>query len=276
MSLEATRNYYENFAEREWLRLENPDDGAVEFAVNRHFLEKHLEPESRVLDIGGGPGRYAIWLAQHGHRVVLADLSAKLLQIAREKIEKAGINDHIDEIVETDVCDLSHWGAEYFDAVVCLGPYYHLPDPDDRETATREIHRVLRTRGLLFAALMPRLAFLQRTLAIPDERHRLMNPHFISRVLEEGIFENDIPGRFTSGYGFRPPDTNSFFASHGFFKIGLYSSEGISIGIQRSLHEMAEDDPKLYQSAMELIIRTADDPSILGMATHLLYIGRKE
>ncbi len=73
-----------------------------------------------------------------------------------------------------------------------------------------------------------------------------------------------------------PTEVGDFFAEHGFKKIGLYAAEGITIGIQESLHELAENDPETYKAALAVIIETADDPSILGMAAHLLYIGRKE
>ena len=86
-TLDAVRSYYANSGEREWARLENPDDGALEFEVTCHTLAKYLPSNARVLDMGGGPGRYTIWLAQRGHRVVLADLSPELLSIARAKIE---------------------------------------------------------------------------------------------------------------------------------------------------------------------------------------------
>jgi hypothetical protein len=46
------------------------------------------------------------------------------------------------------------------------------------------------------------------------------------------------------------------------------------INIQRALFELAEADPAAYQAALDVVIRTASDPSILGMAAHLLYIGR--
>jgi S-adenosylmethionine-dependent methyltransferase len=52
---------------------------------------KYVKPKSRILDIGGGPGRYAMWLAKHGHRVVLADLSPELLAIARTKLAEADV-----------------------------------------------------------------------------------------------------------------------------------------------------------------------------------------
>lgn len=275
MPTESTRKYYDSFGEREWFRLENPEDGAVEYAVTRHFLAQNLAQNSRILDIGGGPGRYTIWLAQRNHQVVLADLSPKLLKIAQEKIIEAGVNELVEEITEANVCNLSRWSDNDFDAVICLGPYYHLPNPDERQMATKEIARVLRPGGLLFAALMPRMIFLRRTLAIPDERQRLRQSDFIARVLDEGIFENDIPGRFTNGYGFIPEEVEEFFDGHGFAKIGLYAAEGITIGIQKSLYELAENDPETYKAALGIIVKTADDPGILGMAAHLLYIGRK-
>ena len=85
MSRAEVRNYYAQFGEREWDRLSNPADGAVELAVNCRVIARYLPQGARVLDIGGGPGRYAMWLAQQGHRVVLADLSSDLLFFARDR-----------------------------------------------------------------------------------------------------------------------------------------------------------------------------------------------
>ena len=206
MSRDMVRAYYASFGEREWARLENPDDGAVEFAITCHTLATYLPPEARVLDIGGGPGRYAIWLAQRGHRVVLADFSPELLSLARAKVDRAGVGAMVEEIVEADACDLSRWAEGSFDAALSLGPFYHLPDPDDRHRAATELARVLRPGGTAFVALMPRYGFLRRTLAIPDERRHLAQPDFVARLLDDGVFANDIPGRFTDGYGVRPEE----------------------------------------------------------------------
>jgi ubiquinone/menaquinone biosynthesis C-methylase UbiE len=75
VSRDRVRGYYAQFGEREWDRLADPADGAIEFAINSRAIARHLPAGARVLDIGGGPGRYAIWLAERGHHVVLADLS---------------------------------------------------------------------------------------------------------------------------------------------------------------------------------------------------------
>lgn len=275
MTRDAVRAYYAQLGEREWDRLTQPTDGAVEYAVNCRLLAAHLPSAGRVLDLGGGPGRYTIWLAQRGYSVTLAELSPHLLAIARERIAQAGVGDRVEAVVEADACDLSRWADGSFAAVICLGPFYHLPDPADRDRAAGELARVLQPGGIAAIGLMPRLAFLRRTLAIADERAHVLDPAFMARLLKQGAFENDIPGRLTSGYGVVPGDVRPFFAQFGLESVLLAASEGISVGIAEALAEMAATAPELYERALDLIVQTARDQSILGMANHLLYIGQK-
>ena len=275
MNTDAVRAYYAGLGEREWARLENTGDGAIEFEVTCQVLSTYLPHNARVLDVGGGPGRYTIWLAQRGQHVTLADLSSEQLSIARTKIGQAGVEAMVEEIAVADARDLSRWPDNSFDAVLSLGPFYHLPDPHDRDRAAAELHRVLRVGGTAFIALMPRYAFLRRTLDIPDERHHLAQPDFMERVLNEGVFINDVPGRFTDGYGALPEEVSPFFERHGFTTLALLSAEGIAANSQRALAELATADPAIYQAALDVIIQTAGDPSILGMPNHLLYVGRR-
>ena len=275
MSHVDVRRYYDAFGEREWQRLENPADGAVEFAVTCHALATHLPVAGRVLDIGGGPGRYALWPAECGYRVALADLSPTLLAIAREQVRRSPGRTHVAEIVEADACDLSRWADDTFDAVLALGPFYHLPDPSDRERAATELHRVLRPGGVAFVALMPRYAFLRRTIAIPDEPHRMADPAFVQRVMDDGVFINDVPGRFTGGYGVRPKEVVPFFERHGFVTRTLLACEGMVPDLQGVLVQMQQEDPVAFHRTLAMIVQSAADPSILGMSAHLLYIASK-
>src|SRR5262245_42331592 len=128
MTKDTVRAYYATFGEREWHRLTSPADGAVDWTLTCHMLTTCLPATGRVLDLGGGSGRHTIWLAQRGYRVVLADLSADLLALAQDKIAAAGVTDAVEALVEADACDLSAWPDQSFDAIVCLGPFYHLPE----------------------------------------------------------------------------------------------------------------------------------------------------
>ena len=274
MTRDDVRAYYQGFGDREWTRLASAE-GSVEFAVNTHAIASYLPPGARVLDIGGGPGRYSLWLAERGHRVVLADLSPELLASARDKVAASAAGALVEEIVEADACDLGRWPDGSFDAALSLGPFYHLPAPAERDRAAVELARVLRPGGLAFVALLPRYAFLRRTVALADERPRLAQPDFVARVLDDGVFINDLPGRFTSGYGVRPDEVAPFFERHGFSMLALLASQGIAVGLEDALAELAGSNPAAYQAALDVVVRTADDPSILGLSSHLLYVGRK-
>jgi S-adenosylmethionine-dependent methyltransferase len=275
MSRDDVRAYYDQYGEREWERLTRPADGVVEQAINRHTITQHLPPGARVLDLGGGPGRYTIWLAEQGHRVTLADLSPGLLEIARREVAAAGVAGRVEAIVEADACDLARWDDGTFDGVVALGPFYHLPQPADRERAAAEVVRVLRPGGVAFIALMPRLAFLRRTIASSTGHHLLRQRGFLDRVLEAGVFLNDRPGGFTGGYGVRPEEVEPFFARQGLEQLTLLSSESVVPDLQAEVMALAEGDPEAYGAVLDALIRTAAEPGILGMSNHLLYVGRK-
>jgi ubiquinone/menaquinone biosynthesis C-methylase UbiE len=268
--MEEVKAYYAGFAEREWTRLDNPADGQVEFAVTCDVLARHLPVGARVLDLGGGPGRYAIWLAEHEYRVTLADVSPELLAIARERIDAAGVE--VQAIVEADARDLAAWADASFDAVVCLGPFYHLTESSDRARAASEVGRVLVEGGVAFIALIPALAFVRRTLALPDERRHLLDAGFLDRVLGDGVFVNDVPGRFTQGYGVRLEEVEPFFAKFGFEQLALLSAESLTIGLESELPSLL-GDAVLARLVHQLAISHASDPGILGLARHLLYVG---
>ncbi len=274
MRKDSVRNYYAALDESEWQRLTRPE-GVIEFEVTTHALKKHLPAGGRILDIGGGPGRYSIWLAQRDYTVVLADLSPNLLDIARAKIAEAGVQSQVEEVVVCDACDLSRFAAESFDVVLCLGPFYHLVDPVDRERAATELVRVLKPRGMAFIAFMPLYTFLRRTLALKDERQHLAQPDFVARLMNEGVFLNDVPDRFNAGYGVRPQEVAPFLERHGLKTIELLADTGFAAPHAQHLAELAESDPQAYVGAMDIIISTANDPSILGASIHLLYVGQK-
>jgi SAM-dependent methyltransferase len=270
---DRVRDYYKSVGPREWARLDTPG-GALEFGINTRIIQMHLDSSSRVLDIGGGPGRYALWLASLGHEVVLADLSPRLLEIAREVIAESSFREGICDIVEADARDLSFWEDGDFDAAVCLGPFYHLPELHDRENAAHELRRVVRRGGRIFVAFMPWQAFFRRTAAIPEERHRLLDRGWLTGLLEDGRFMNDVPGRFDVGYGAVPSGIAPFFEGLGFETLGLFTSDGLGTGIEEVLAELRESDPATHDALMRVIAEAADDPSLHGLSTHLLYVGR--
>ena len=93
--------------------------------------------------------------------------------------------------------------------------------------------------------------------------------------MEEGIFQNDVLGRFTHGYGFSVEEILPFFESFGLSTEVLLAAEGFSAGLESSLSELTRENPSLYKEILRIIVENASDPSVLGMSLHVLYVGIK-
>ena len=55
-SADIVKEYYNQNPQIEWNRLEG---GKPEFEITMRHLKETLKPNSKILDVGGGPGRYA-------------------------------------------------------------------------------------------------------------------------------------------------------------------------------------------------------------------------
>ena len=95
----------------------------------------------RVLDVGCGPGLYAEELLARGAEVVGFDESREMVRLARRRC-----GDETDLRVHDLRSPLDWLDDETFDAAVMALVIHHL---DDRVSALREIHRVLRPGGRL-------------------------------------------------------------------------------------------------------------------------------
>src|SRR4051794_25145970 len=95
-----------------------------------------------VLDVGGGPGVYAFWLAERGYTVHLIDPVPLHLEQARAR---AGISaSALLAAISLGDARRLEFETESADAVLLLGPLYHLTSRADRLLALREGNRVLR------------------------------------------------------------------------------------------------------------------------------------
>lgn len=117
-----------------------PDESLVAWHADGR-IEKRSG--ARVLDLGCGPGRNAVWLAQHGYRVDALDLSSTALVWGRERAAAAGVG------VDFHQADVFAWSSpEPYDLVVDSGCFHHLP-PHRRISYRQLLERVLAPGGCL-------------------------------------------------------------------------------------------------------------------------------
>ena len=260
--------YYDQIAEHEWERLEHH---RIEFAITLRALREYLPPASlAVIDIGGGPGRYAIALAQRGDQVTLLDLSQKCLDLARVKAKEARVQ--LAGYVHGNATDLSEFANESFDVALLMGPLYHLLEPAERFRAVSEARRVLKSSGLILATLITRTAPI-RYAALNDPQWLVKERERIDSFMSDGVYRAPSPGGgFTDAYFAHPADITPLFDEAGFQQLALLACEGIVSQIDRHLNLLSGD---LWEQWVDLNYRFASDLTVHGTAEHLLYIGKK-
>jgi SAM-dependent methyltransferase len=147
---------YNSGVEYEDSRLERHQ---LEYDLTWRYLTRYLPPTGSILEIGAATGRYTLALCRRGYSVTAVDLSAALLQRCKLRLEEAGLDGQA-RFVEADARDLHAVPATAFDAVLLMGPLYHLIFEEDRRQAIRQAVNRLRNGGLLFSAHLSRLGVL--------------------------------------------------------------------------------------------------------------------
>ncbi|WP_240636725.1 class I SAM-dependent methyltransferase [Paenibacillus silvae] len=161
-----------------------------------------------------------------------------------------------------------------YDAVLMLGPLYHLQLEQERQAAVQELYRVTKPGGVVFAAFQSRMRMSINSLQSPQHWRPNDSMDAIRSFMQKGTFDHQDQGRFTGAYYFHVQDVVPFMEQHGFETVHLIGSS--------SLKAMLTDEQELYwkergeeQELIHYLIEAAKDPSILGISSHLLYIGRK-
>jgi SAM-dependent methyltransferase len=272
MALENVKKYYASFDE--WARLGRPT-GRLEFERALGFLDRFLPRPCRLLDLGSGPGRYAIELANRGHHITLADLSSAQLEIAHDKIAEAGLKGNVEGFYELNATNLDCFDAESFDAVVAFGPFYHLIAREDRQKAAGEIARVVRPGGFVFVAFVPPFFHLSHLIARAVSNPEQVGKENFIEALEKGVFINRHDTGFQEAYFAYPSEIEETLAGVGLQCQLIASLRGIANAFEAELYSIAERDHELFSTIMDILDRTSTITSVVEMAGHALAVARK-
>jgi SAM-dependent methyltransferase len=256
--------YYETYQEEARLRS---GWGALELARTQELILRHLEaPTRRVLDVGGAAGVYSEWLGSLGREVHLVDAVPKHVVEARRACR------HIASAEVGDARTLA-WGNGSFDAVLLMGPLYHLTGREERVAALREARRVLRPNGLLFAAAISRFAPLFESLVAGFVDAPGFAP-ILDQDLRDGQHRNDTgnPNFFTTAYLHQPEELRSEVQEADFRVMEVAGIEGPA-WIAPDF-ETRWTDPRCRERILELARAVEHEPAVMGVSHHLLAVGR--
>lgn len=235
--------------------------GTLEFERTKLLIGRRLPAASAdVADIGGGPGAYALWLTDLSYRVVHRDLVP--LHVDQLRRVAPEIDSAVADARELDL------GDESVDAVLLLGPLYHLEHRADRVRALAEAARVLRPGGVLFASAISRWA--ARLDGVLRGQLYKVAPFILDELgpMERtGWMRPVAPGGFF-GYAHRPEQLRREVRAAGFADVNVVAVEGPGF----TLHDLDErmSDPIDRAVVMESALAVESVPELIGLGPHLL------
>ena len=269
MSDDAVTRYYGYGLERDRLAS---GVGALELARTQALLERYLPPApATIADIGGGPGRYAVWLAERGYDVALVDpvsLHAEQARAAARGLpDPSRLTATLGDARALDMPNAS------VDAVLLLGPLYHLPERPDRVRALAEARRVCRSGGRVIAATISRFASTLDGM----RAGYLDDPAFAA------VAESDR----RDGRHFNPTNDPAYFTTAYFHRPDAIAAECGAAGLVHEMTVTVEGpawllpdldarlgDPERRRVLLDALAAVESEATLLGASAHLLAIAR--
>ena len=245
--------------------------GPLEFERNKELISRYLPADSSVIiDVGGGPGVYAEWLSEMGHKVHLVDPVNKHIQQAKKRAAKLK-NPFKAVLGEARNLDFPDNSA---DVIVLHGPLYHLQLRDDRVKALKEAYRVLKTNGVMLGFAINRTVSTVTGLL----NGMIHDPQFYTMCLSElrsGIHNPPAswPGILPEAFFHKPDELMEEVKEAGFTNAKLFAVEGM-VWFDSKYFE-SRSDPEKKAAMMDLLKATEEDPGLLAFSPHIMISGLK-
>jgi S-adenosylmethionine-dependent methyltransferase len=261
------QQFYDASVEKEGGRLERHQ---LERDMTWRYLDKYLPRQGKILEIGAATGAYTIPLGNRGYDVTAVDFAPNLIEKCRKRVKDEKLEEKVACLV-ADARDLAIVSAADFDAVLMMGPLYHLILEEDRLLALKEAYRKLKRGGVIFSTLISRYGIWADVMK--ELPHYIEFQKDVQSVIHEGK-DADLAykkGNFR-GYFATPAEIVPLHEKTGFKTLAL---AGIETGGMRD-EIFSPLQGKRRQLWLDLLFSISTEKSIIGASSHILYVGVKE
>lgn len=246
--------------------------GLFEFERIKALIEKYIPfSSSKIIDIGGGTGKYSEWLAKKGHEVHLVEPLSRHIKIAENRSNKLRNKFSVHQGESRDL----KFPNNYADLIILHGPLYHLQAKEDRGLAISEAKRVLKNNGIMLGFA---INYTASTLAglLNGLIHKKTFFEMCKEELKTGIHNqpDDFPWILAEAYYHNPKQLKIEFTDPDLTYINIYAVEGIAWLDKDYFSNMQNEAKK--STLTELIQITENDSSLLSFSPHMMIAVKKQ
>ena len=249
-------------------RVLDSADGAIMFHVERWFIERYLPESGRVIDVGGGPGRFSVEIAKMGRDVVLADITPKHIEQAKQLAEEAGVSDRIVDYRTMDICDLSVFRDGEFSMAVCYGMLNYTLHQDVHVLS--ELGRIVQKGYPILIGAMGLYGAVRHVWArgrLADRSYREIE----AEVMETGINRFRKPFRkFYSAASLRETVEKA-----GLRVLEMAGTPAIAASLGNEL-EKARQSPDAWAYVVEMEKKACTMPGLLDTGGHIIAVAQRD
>lgn len=232
-----------------------------EYLNTMKYIEKYLSPDSKIIEIGAGTGRYSLALAKRGYDVTAVELVPHNIDVMKKKVK----SHHNIKIYEGNACDLSMFESETYDIVLLLGPMYHLFTDEDKYKAMSEAIRVAKTGGVIYSS------YCNNDTSI----YKLFYKKKILDYLDKGLIQEDYHTISSSDEIFelyRKSDIDNLMKKHNVTRLHFVGVDMLSYFSDDRLDLLNDRE---FDEYMKFLSTLCEREDCVGLSIHMLDIFRK-
>lgn len=267
---ENISHYFDEYGQREWDRLVATPLDEISLHIHTHYLRQYIPAGARVLEIGAGAGRFTQVLAELGAHILVADISARQLELNRSFAIQFDFQNAVEDWRPIDICQMREFEIGSFDRVVAYGgPLSYVLD--QRDVALAECMRVLKPGGLFLFSVMSLWGAVHRHLdgvmATPPEDNL--------KITSTGDLTPATDSKRQSNFMhlFRAGELKRWLLDSGLEILALSASGCLSTGRMEMLLQVRADATR-WQELLRMELEASAEDESLNLGTHIIGVVR--
>ncbi|MCB4809133.1 class I SAM-dependent methyltransferase [Tamlana sp. 62-3] len=246
--------------------------GVFEFERIKSLIEKYIQSSPlKIIDIGGGTGKYSEWLAKKGHQVHLVEPVRKHIILAEKRANRLK-NKFSVQLGESRKLEFKN---NFADLIILHGPLYHLQNKEDRYLTIKEAKRVLKNDGIILGFAInytaSTLVGLLNGLIHKNSFFKMCKEELTTGIHNQPI---DFPWLLAEAYYHKPEQLKNEFTTQGLIHMNTYAVEGMAWLDKDYFKNMMNSEKK--KTLLELIKITENDSYLLPFSPHMMIAVQKK